>query len=160
MKLVIAAVGRLKAGPDVELYDRYASRIAAAGRAVGIGPLDLVELPESRAASAMARMDDEAARLLVRVADSTSRVVLDEGGRHLTSRAFSDWLRGARDGGERRVSFLIGGADGHGPAVRQGAALVLSLSHMTLPHGLARVVLAEQIYRAVTLLSGHPYHRD
>lgn len=160
MKLVIAAVGRLKAGPDVELYDRYASRISTAGRAVGIGPLDLVELPESRAASAAARMGDEAARLLVRVADCTCRVVLDESGRDLSSRAFCDWLRNARDGGERRVGFLIGGADGHGPAVRQGAALVLSLSHMTLPHGLARVVLAEQIYRAVTLLSGHPYHRD
>lgn len=160
MKLLIAAVGKLKAGPERELYDRYAGRLAVAGRAIGLGPLDLAELPESRAGTAAVRKDDEAQRLLSRCTGECVRIVLDEAGKGLNSRAFAEVLREARDGGTQRLGFLIGGPDGHGAAVREGARLVLSLGPLTLPHGLARIVLAEQIYRAVTLLSGHPYHRD
>lgn len=160
MKLLIAAIGKLKAGPESELYARYAERTANTGRVVGVGPLDVLELSESRAGIAGARMDDEATRLLARCnSNDDFRVVLDETGRALTSRAFAEVIRAARDRGVRRVCFLVGGADGHGTAARDGAGLMLSLSAMTLPHGLARVVLAEQIYRAVTLLAGHPYHR-
>lgn len=159
MKLLIAAVGKLKAGPERELYERYAERIGQAGRSIGLGPLDLVELPESRASAMRTRVDEEAAKLLERTASDDFRIVLDEAGKAMTSRAFANALQGARDRGVRRATFLIGGADGHGAAAKDAADLVLSLSAMTLPHGLARVVLVEQIYRAVTLISGHPYHR-
>lgn len=159
MKLLIAAVGKLKAGPERELYQRYSERTNQAGRRVGLGPLEIVELPESRAAAARTRMGEEAAKLLEHTGDSDFRIVLDETGKALTSRAFADALQGARDRGMRRTSFLIGGADGHGAAAREAANIVLSLSTMTLPHGLARIVLVEQIYRAVTLIAGHPYHR-
>lgn len=159
MKLLIAAVGKLKAGPERELYDRYAERATQAGRALGLGPVTTAELPESRAGSACARMDDEAARLLARVGDDGFRIVLAETGRAVTSRAFADLIAGNRDRGTQQLCFLIGGADGHGAAVSREAQFVLSLGPMTLPHGLARIVLAEQLYRAVTILSGHPYHR-
>jgi 23S rRNA (pseudouridine1915-N3)-methyltransferase len=87
------------------------------------------------------------------------RVVLDATGRALSSEAFARFLAESRDGGAKEMAFLIGGPDGHGPAVLDAATLKLSLGPMTLPHGLARIVLAEQLYRASTILAGHPYHR-
>ena len=159
MRLRIAAVGRLKDGPERQLYSRYGERIAAAGRGVALGPLDLVEMAEARDAGAPARMADEAARLLGKCRDADVRVVLDERGKTMSSEAFAQTLRGFRDRPAGRLAFLIGGPDGHGSVVRDEADLLLSLSPMTLPHGLARVVLVEQIYRAVTILAGHPYHR-
>jgi len=159
MRLVIAAVGRLKDGPERELYRRYAERIAPIGRNVALGPLDLVETAESRAGSAKARADEEAKQLLRKCADADFRIVLDERGRELSSAAFANTIRDARDRGVGSAAFLIGGPDGHGSAVREAADLMLSISAMTLPHGLLRIVLAEQIYRAITILAGHPYHR-
>jgi 23S rRNA (pseudouridine1915-N3)-methyltransferase len=159
MKLLIAGIGRLKAGPERDLFQHYADRLNAAGRGVGIGPLEFIELPEARGGSKAQRTLDEAARLIARAGDS-HRIVLDETGKGLSSRAFAQALQVARDGGIRRVAFLLGGADGHGHAARDCADLLLSLGPMTLPHGLARIVLAEQIYRAITLIAGHPYHRD
>ena len=159
MRVVIAAIGKLKDGPERDLYTRYVDRIGTAGRAVGLGPIELIELPESRSPGASARMADEAGRLLGRSKDAGFRIVLDERGRAMTSQAFADTLRASRDRPLSKLAILIGGADGHDPAARQSADLMLSLSPMTLPHGLARIVLAEQIYRAVTILAGHPYHR-
>jgi 23S rRNA (pseudouridine1915-N3)-methyltransferase len=159
MRLVIAAVGRLKGGPERELYQRYAERIAPIGRTVGLGPLDLIEIAESRAGGPRARADDEAQRLLRKCHDAEFRIVLDERGKQLSSVAFANTIRDARDRGVGSAAFLIGGPDGHGSAVRDAADLLLSISPMTLPHGLARILLAEQLYRAVTILSGHPYHR-
>ena len=159
MRLLIAAVGKLKDGPERELYARYAERIGATGRAVGLGPLDLVELAESRAPTAGARMADEASRLLARCSDADVRFVLDERGKSISSQAFADRLRDIKDRSTGSLAFLIGGADGHGEAARAAAGTTLSLGPMTLPHGLARIVLAEQIYRAITILTGHPYHR-
>ncbi len=160
MRLVIAAVGRLKDGPERELYTRYAGRVNATGRGVGLGPIELRELPEGKASSRDSRMNDEAERLLARTEAPCWRIVLDERGKALTSQAFSNLLRDIRDRGEGTTAFLIGGADGHGEAARQQSRQSISLGPMTLPHGLARIVLVEQIYRAVTILSGHPYHRD
>jgi 23S rRNA (pseudouridine1915-N3)-methyltransferase len=160
MRLVIGAVGRLKDGPERQLYQRYAERIAPAGRTVGLGPLDLIEIPESRAGSAKARADEEAQRLIGKCDGADFKVVLDERGRQLSSAAFANAIRDARDRSAGIAAFLIGGPDGHGVAVRDAADLVLSVSQMTLPHGLARIVLAEQLYRAVTILAGHPYHRQ
>ena len=158
MRLIVAAVGRLK-DAERDLCERYQKRFDAAGRALGLGPVSICELSESRAASAVARKAEEAARLLKAAAPATLRVVLDEGGKALASEAFAKWLAQTRDGGCKGLAFLIGGPDGHGPEAVQGAALKLSLGAMTLPHGLARAVLVEQLYRATTILSGHPYHR-
>jgi 23S rRNA (pseudouridine1915-N3)-methyltransferase len=160
MRLVITAVGKLKDGPERELFARYAGRISAAGKGVALGPLDLRELPEGRAQSRDARLADEAERVLARSSSSTVRVLLDERGKPMTSVAFANFVRTLRDHGEAEMAFLIGGADGHGESARRAAQHALSLGALTLPHGLARVVLAEQLYRAITIISGHPYHRE
>jgi 23S rRNA (pseudouridine1915-N3)-methyltransferase len=159
MRLVIAAVGRLKDGPEREFYRRYAERVAPLGRTVSLGPLDLIEIAESRAANPKARADEEAQNLLRKCEGADFRIVLDEHGKELSSAQFAKTIRDARDRGAGTAAFLIGGPDGHGASAREAADLVLSLGSMTLPHGLARIVLAEQIYRAVTILAGHPYHR-
>ncbi len=159
MRVTLAAIGRLKDGAERDLYARYAERFDAAGRALALGPLRLVELPESRAGSVAQRKADEAERLLKAAAGAELRIVLDEGGKQLASETFARELARRRDGGTEAVAILIGGPDGHGPDVLASATLRLSLGAMTLPHGLARVVLVEQLYRAATILSGHPYHR-
>lgn len=158
MRLIVAAVGRLK-DAERDLFDRYAKRLDGAGRALGLGPLTLSEIGESRAASAELRKADEAARLLKAASGAEAKIVLDENGRGLASAAFAQTLAEMRDGGTGTCAFFIGGPDGHGPDVRDAATLKLSLGPMTLPHGLARIMLAEQLYRAATILSGHPYHR-
>lgn len=159
MRLILAAIGRLKDGAERDLCDRYVERLLAAGRGLAIGPLTLAELVESRAQTAGLRKADEAQRLLEATKAAEVRIVLTEGGKSLTSEAFARTLASHRDGGVKALAFLIGGPDGHGPAALQAATLQLSLGPMTLPHGLARVVLAEQLYRAATILAGHPYHR-
>jgi 23S rRNA (pseudouridine1915-N3)-methyltransferase len=159
MRFLLAAVGRLKDGPDRELYERYAKRLDQTGRAVALGPLQLVELPEGRAETASLRKADESARLLKAAAGADLIVALDPGGKTVSSEDFAAWLARRRDGQTAAVAFLIGGPDGHGPEVLQAAAMKLSLGSLTFPHGIARIVLAEQLYRAATILSGHPYHR-
>jgi 23S rRNA (pseudouridine1915-N3)-methyltransferase len=160
MRLTLAAVGKLKAGPDRELFARYWDRLEASGRKIGISATRLVELPESRAANAAERKADEAARLLATARDGCEIVALDETGRGHTSESFASYVSKRRDDGCAELAFLIGGPDGHGPAVIARAKLVFNLGTLTLPHGLARIVLAEQLYRATTILAGHPYHRS
>jgi 23S rRNA (pseudouridine1915-N3)-methyltransferase len=157
MRVLIAAVGRLKDGAEKVLVDRYVERLAP--RAGGIGPVSIAEIPEARQSSAAARQADEAERLVRAATKADLRIALDERGKTLSSDAFAKLLGRKRDDGIGTLAFLIGGPDGHGKAALDGADLTFSLSPMTLPHGLARVVLAEQIYRAVMILSGHPYHR-
>lgn len=159
MRLLIAAVGRLKDDAEQVLVERYRKRIGS-GRSGGLGPLEIAEFAESRRAIADERKAEEAERLLKAAGPTAVRVILDEAGRSLTSREFADWIRRQRDDGAGQIAFLIGGPDGHGSAVRSGARLVLSLGALTLPHGLARAMLAEQLYRATTIIAGHPYHRD
>jgi 23S rRNA (pseudouridine1915-N3)-methyltransferase len=160
MRIVLAAVGRLKDGAERALCQRYWTRLAGVGKQVGLGPLSLVETPEGRAGTATARRADEATRLLSAAGTEAFLVALDEAGKGLTSRAFAELLARQRDAGTRSLAFLIGGPDGHGEAALDAAHLRLSLGPMTLPHGLARIVLAEQLYRAATILAGHPYHRE
>ncbi len=160
MRLTIAAVGRLKDGPERELYARYAKRFDDVGRALALGPVQLAELPESRAAKADLRKADEAARLLKAAAGAEAVVALDARGKAMTSEALAKWIAARRDGGTKMLAFLVGGPDGHGAAALEAATLTLSLGSLTLPHGLARVVLAEQLYRAATIIAGHPYHRE
>ncbi len=158
MKIAVGCIGRLKAGPERDLFDRYWDRLGASGRKVALAPLSLHEFAESRAGSADSRRSDEAHRLIGSLSAGYV-IALDETGRHLDSVAFAALIRQQRDAGCAAMTFLLGGADGHGPEVRARANVMLSLGAMTLPHGLARVVLAEQLYRAATILSGHPYHR-
>ena len=157
--LIIAAIGKLKDSGERDLFDRYAKRVGQSGRSVSLGPLTIIELPESRAADAASRKADESARLLKAVSTAETIIALDEFGQNLSSTAFANRLAEFRDGGLSTIALLLGGPDGHGPDVLATAKLKLSLGAMTLPHGLARVIVAEQLYRATTILSGHPYHR-
>lgn len=160
MRLTVAAVGRLKGGPERELMERYWRRLEASARALGLAPVSLSEIAESRARDAPTRKREEGHRLGEATAGADAIVVLDEGGKAVTSRGLAEFIARRRDQGTRHLAFLIGGPDGHDAAVLKGASLILSLGPMTLPHGLARIVLAEQLYRSGTILSGHPYHRE
>lgn len=159
MRLTIAAVGKLKDAAEREICERYAKRFNGAGRSLGLGPLEVVELLEARGNSEDARKNDEAARLLKLTPQSAWVIALDVAGRHMTSEAFAALLAKQRDAGMKCAAILIGGPDGHGAQILADASLRLSLGPMVLPHGLARIVLLEQLYRAATILSGHPYHR-
>ncbi len=159
MRIAIAAVGRMKQGPERELATRYLERARAAGRPLALTGFDVLELPESRAASAEARRSEEA-RNLVALLPEGVRVALDEHGKSLASQAFAEQVARWRDAGRPALSYVIGGADGHGREVLDGADLVLSFSPLTWPHQLVRIMLAEQLYRTTTILSGHPYHRE
>jgi 23S rRNA (pseudouridine1915-N3)-methyltransferase len=162
MRIVLAAVGRLKDGAERALFERYWERLQAAGRPIGLGPLSLVEITEGRSSDRSKRKADEAGRLLSAAGGAGTAaflVALDEGGKAISSAAFADLVRKTRDSGAKTMSLVIGGPDGHGAEALAAAQLRLSLGPMTLPHGLARIVLAEQLYRAATLIAGHPYHR-
>ncbi|WP_421724857.1 23S rRNA (pseudouridine(1915)-N(3))-methyltransferase RlmH [Bauldia sp.] len=159
MRVTILAVGRLKAGPHRALFDDYAERVNRGGRALGL-TLDVHEVAESRLSDAAARKTAEGEALLARCAAGSAVVALDEAGKALDSRGFATRIADWRDGGSRDLTFLIGGADGLAPAVQARADLRLAFGTMTWPHQLVRIMLAEQLYRATTILSGHPYHRD
>ena len=158
MRLAILAVGRLKPGPERELVERYRQRIEGLGRSLGVTGLDIVELPESRSRREDDRRADEAAALLER-AGAATLVVFDERGRSPTSDAFAERIRTWRDEGRPALACLIGGPDGLDRAVRQRADLVVSFGTLTLPHQIVRALVAEQLYRALTIIAGHPYHR-
>jgi 23S rRNA (pseudouridine1915-N3)-methyltransferase len=159
MRLIVCAVGRLKEGPERALVEKYRDRLAPLARRLGFAPVSWHEIGESRAGDAARRRDEEGAALLKLVREAEFLVALDERGMALTSAAFAGVLAKARDGGAKAAGILIGGPDGLSDAVRATAHLKLSLGALTMPHGLARIVLAEQLYRAATILSGHPYHR-
>lgn len=159
MRLLIAAVGQMKAGPERTLFTRYAERATAAGKPLGLGPLAMREWPESRARRPQDRKAEEGRALLGAFDAGARALALDEGGDARDSVAFARTLARARDEGAKTLLFFIGGPDGLDPPVRAACRDVVSFGAMTLPHQLARVVLAEQIYRAMTILAGHPYHR-
>jgi 23S rRNA (pseudouridine1915-N3)-methyltransferase len=159
MRLMVAAVGRLKDGPERELLNHYRTRFEALSKRVALSPVAWQEIGESRAASVAQRQQEEGAGLLKLAREADAIIVLDERGKALSSDAFARHLAKVRDGGAKSAAILIGGPDGLAPDVREAAQLVLSLGAITLPHGLARIVLAEQLYRAATILLGHPYHR-
>ncbi len=160
MRLIVGAVGRLKSGAERTLFEKYRDRFEAAGKQLGLSPVIWHEIDESRAASAAKRSTEEGAALLKLVRDADVVIALDERGKMLSSTGFAQLIGKIRDEGAKTAALLIGGADGQAPDVRDKARVCLSLGPMTLPHQLARVVLAEQLYRAATILAGHPYHRD
>lgn len=148
----------MKDGPERELQARYLDRARATGRALGFSAVDLVELSESRAARTPDRKAEEARDLLERVGDGVL-IALDEKGATPTSEEFAALLQDFNARGEKSLNFVIGGADGLADEIFKKAAKRIAFGAMTVPHQLARILLVEQIYRAMTLLSGHPYHR-
>lgn len=158
MRLAIHAVGRLKAGPERELVARYLDRFAKSGPAVGLEFAGVTEIAESQARRAEQRMREEADKLSPAGGD-IALVVLDERGRSMASPAFAGYLSQHNDAGRKNMVVIIGGADGVDPRLRAEADLILSFGSLTWPHQLVRVLLAEQLYRAATILSNHPYHR-
>jgi 23S rRNA (pseudouridine1915-N3)-methyltransferase len=159
MRLLLICVGRPKAGLERDLAARYVERAAAAGRAIGFSGVELREAGESRAARPDDRKREEAKMIRGLLAPPANVIALDENGTQMTSRGLATELGRARDQGIASAAFVIGGPDGLEPAFLASASLTLSFGAMTWPHQLMRIMAAEQIYRAVTILSGHPYHR-
>ena len=159
MRASIIAVGRLKPGPEKTIAGDYLTRAEGLGRTCGISRIGITEFAESQASSPAARMADEARLVSAALPPRGFSVVLDERGKALASADFADLLRRHLDGGTPELSFLIGGPDGHAPAIRETAGLLMSFGPMTWPHRLVRVMLLEQLYRALTIIAGHPYHR-
>lgn len=160
MRLEILAVGRLKAGPEQELYNRYADRIFKAGKQLHFNGPNIHEITESRLQDTSSRKEDEAEQLLAKVGSDASLIVLDERGKDISSVQFAEILKTEQGEGTSALAFAIGGPDGHGEAIKTRAVKSIRFGSVTWPHQLARVMLAEQIYRAITILSGHPYHRE
>ena len=159
MRIIVAAVGRLKRGPEQELAERYRARAAKSGRGIGLRSLEVVEIAESRARDTQRRMLEESIALANVIPKGAATVLLDPRGEALNSGAFVKRLRGWNDSG-RDAAFVIGGPDGLAPTLSENATLHLAFGALTWPHQLVRIMLLEQIYRAVTVLSGHPYHRE
>ncbi len=158
MRLVIAAVGRTRQGAEVDLIGTYRARTNELARNLGFSELDIIEV-EARGLTGTKRNEREAQLLLNAVPEGALCVTLDEKGKEMSSHAFAQWLKQLRDDGTKTCCFLIGGADGLSPAAKAKAAHCLSLGPMTWPHLLVRTMLSEQLYRALSILAGHPYHR-
>lgn len=159
MRLIVIAVGRLKQGPERDLAERYHERFVDAGRKLGLRGLDIHEIPESRARDAPTRMAEEGRAIAALIPEKALMIALDERGKNLDSETFAGHLGRWRDEGTPDAAFVIGGADGLSPELRSKVKLTVAFGAATWPHQLVRVLLLEQLYRAATILSGHPYHR-
>jgi 23S rRNA (pseudouridine1915-N3)-methyltransferase len=159
MRIVVAAVGRLKQGSETELSERYRKRVAQTGRQFGLRDIEIIEIRESRAADAGKRMLEESIALANVIPQDAAVVLLDSLGENLDSIGFATQLAKWRANGRPAVVFLIGGADGLAASLREKTELRLSFGAATWPHQLVRVMLLEQLYRSMTILAGHPYHR-
>lgn len=159
MRLVLVSVGRMKAGPERLLFERYGKRLADGSRSAGFTGFDAREFDKSRARSAEMRQADEANAILSAVPRGGALTALDERGQPLTSEAFAAEIGAARDAGRSAYVVAIGGPDGLDGSLRAAASRIVSFGAMTWPHQLVRVMAAEQLYRALTILAGHPYHR-
>ncbi len=154
MRISLICIGKLGRAPEAALALDYAQRATAAGRALGLGPVEVVEVEARKAGKAA-----EAEAIMAR-AEGAVLIVCDEHGKAMSSRDFAARLAALRDDGVRRLAFVIGGADGLDAALVASARESLAFGPQTWPHALARAMLAEQVYRAVAILAGAPYHRD
>jgi len=152
MRIVVAAVGRLKQGPERELAERYRKRAADAGRWAGIQAVDMVEIRESRAGDPARRRLEESIAIANLIPERAVTVILDERGENLS-------LQGWRAEDKPAAVFIMGGAGGLTPNLREQANLAIAFGAATWPHQFVRIMLLEQLYRAATILTGHPYHR-
>jgi 23S rRNA (pseudouridine1915-N3)-methyltransferase len=159
MRIIVAAVGRLKQGPETELAERYRKRAAQTGRALGLRDVEIVEIRESRADDAGKRMLEESIALANIIPAGAAVALLDAAGDNLDSASLAAQLAKFRSLDRPALVFVIGGADGLAASLRAKAELRMSFGAATWPHQLVRVMLLEQIYRATTILTGHPYHR-
>ena len=163
MRLVVIAVGRLKRGPERELAERYQKRFDDIGRKLGFRGLDIHEIPESRARDAATRISEEAAAILAAAPENAVLVRLDERGENVDTSYFATQLSKWRDQAVANTVFAIGGADGLSPELGANGKfkgkLRIAFGAATWPHQMVRVMLLEQLYRAATILAGHPYHR-
>ena len=158
MRLAVIAVGRLKDGPERELCERYRERGVALGRGIGLSGPDIVEITEGRGRRPEERKREEAQAILAKVQPGLI-IALDERGRQLGSDAFATRLATARDSGTGHASLIICGADGLSEEIRDRADITLAFGALTIPHQIVRALVLEQLYRAMTIISGHPYHR-
>lgn len=159
MKIILAAVGRLKNGPERELCARYLERAQASARGVALTGVEMKEIDEGRARRVEDRKVEEARALAGFIADGARLIVLDERGKAQSSAEFAADIGRARDDGSPAYVLVIGGPDGIDPELRARAHKVIAFGAMTWPHQLVRIMATEQIYRAITILAGHPYHR-
>jgi 23S rRNA (pseudouridine1915-N3)-methyltransferase len=159
MRLLVVSIGRLKQGPERELAERYRERFEDIGRKLGFRGLEIHEISESRARDAATRIAEEAAAISAAIPEKSVLVALDERGKSIDSVTFARELGRWRDDGIADTIFTIGGADGLSPDLQRRANLRIAFGSATWPHQMVRVMLLEQIYRAATILSGHPYHR-
>jgi 23S rRNA (pseudouridine1915-N3)-methyltransferase len=155
MRITLLTIGKLGRATEAQLARDYAERATASGRSLGLGPVEVVEVEGRKVGKA-----SEGEALLAQVQPGDHLIACDEHGRALTSRAFADKVGKLRDDGTRRLVLAVGGADGHAPEVLGRADATLAFGPQTWPHALVRAMLAEQVYRAVTILAGSPYHRD
>src|ERR1700675_1352395 len=159
MRVVVIAIGRLKQGPERELAERYRERFDDIGRKLGFRGLEIHEIAESRARDAATRIAEEAAAISAAIPEKSVLVALDERGKSVDSATFAQQLDRWRDDQVANTIFTIGGADGLSPDLQRRAKLRIAFGSATWPHQMVRVMLLEQIYRAATILAGHPYHR-
>jgi 23S rRNA (pseudouridine1915-N3)-methyltransferase len=159
MRLVVIAVGRLKQGPERELADRYRKRCDEIGRKLGFRDIEIHEIAEGRARDAATRLTEESAAISAAIPEKSVLVTLDERGENIASQDFADRLGRWRDQSVGTAVFVIGGADGLSPDLRRKESLRIAFGAATWPHQMVRIMLFEQLYRAATILAGHPYHR-
>ena len=159
MRITLICVGRLKSGPERELFERYFARMKGMARAVGVSDVELREIDESRARRPEDRREEEAAAILKTLGPRDALVTLDERGASPRSEAWAADIARVRDASQNAYVLVIGGPDGLSPSLRAKAQRVISFGAMTWPHQLVRVMVGEQLYRALSILAGHPYHR-
>lgn len=159
MRLLLIGVGRLKAGPERELFDRYFKRLVGLARSAGVAGVEAREIDEGRGRTAEVRQAEEGRAILAALPRSARLTLLDERGEALSSAQWAEEIGKARDAGATAFAFVVGGPDGFDAALRAKADRLLSFGAATWPHQLARVMAAEQLYRSLTILTKHPYHR-
>jgi len=160
MRVLVVSVGRLKQGPERELAERYRKRAADLGRRIGLQGFEVVEVKESRADDLNRRMLEESIAVANILPERAVTALLDERGENISSAALAGRLRAWQTTGQSAVAFVVGGADGLAPSLRDKADFTLAFGASTWPHQLVRIMLLEQLYRAATILAGHPYHRE
>lgn len=159
MRLWIYAIGHMRGTPEGTLCDEFLDRAKKLGRNMGFSAVTLEELAVSKQRNVQARMKEEAERLATRLPEGAHIVLLDARGKGMTSEDFAEMLGSLREVGTKDLAFVVGGPDGLSPLPGKKAGRSLAFGHQTWPHLLARVLLSEQLYRAFTILAGHPYHR-
>jgi 23S rRNA (pseudouridine1915-N3)-methyltransferase len=159
VRITLICVGRLKSGPERELFDRYFARLRGMARSVGVADVEVREIDESRARRPEDRREEEAAARLKTLSPRDALVALDERGASSSSEAWAAEIAEVRDAAQNAYVLVIGGPDGLSPSLRAKARRLVSFGAMTWPHQLVRVMASEQLYRAVSILAGHPYHR-